>query len=130
MEKDVSVNASSPARGAAFKTDSLRGVMADSHVGCLIIAVLFLWSLDWGFQAMWIPLARIASYIFTAVAILDIPSFNFRLDRLMLYLALGYLYAALSSFTGAYVVSRWVYGCGPLRSLTDCADKIIKGRHV
>ena len=99
---------------------SLRQILADSHVAAVAIALLLLWSLDGLVDALWVPLSRAIEFLVTAVAILDVPYFSRILttaDRLNLLVVGGYLYSALASFFAAWVLSHWVYGAGPLRSL-------------
>jgi hypothetical protein len=99
---------------------SLRAMLAESNTATATIALLVLWSLDGLFQALWAPIFRVASYLFTAVAILDIPYFSPNLnfmDRGMLTLAVAYLYSAIVSFLAAWLLSRWVFGVGPFRHL-------------
>ncbi len=100
---------------------SFRQTLADSHIAAVTIALLLLWSLDSVFGALWVPLSRAISYLLTAVSIMDIPYFSRTLttaDRLNLIVVGGYLYSAIASFFAAWVLSYWVYGAGPLRSLT------------
>jgi hypothetical protein len=99
---------------------SLRQILADSHVAAATIAVLLLWSLDAAFLALWEPVSRVLGFLFTAVAILDVPYYSpsvTTLDRLMLITMSAYSYSAAASFLAAWLLSRWVYGVGPLRSL-------------
>jgi hypothetical protein len=108
---------------------SLREILADSHVSAVAIAVLLYWSLYWGFNALWSMLARAANFLFTAVAILGIPfgSSTFTgVDRLML----TFLFNAFVCFAAAWLLSRWVYGTGPLRSLTKCRTRLARRNHV
>ena len=110
---------------------SLKEILADYHVSAVAIAVLLYWSLYWGFTALWSPLARAASFLFTAVAILDIPSFTFTgADRLMLTTTLAFLFDAFVCLAAAWLLSRWVYGTGPLRSLSKCRTKLTGRNHV
>jgi hypothetical protein len=112
---------------------SVRETLADSHISAVAIAVLLLWSLDSGFRALWSPLARAANFLFTAVAILDIPYFSPTLnseDREMLIFTLFYLFSAFVSFAAAWLLSRWVYGVGPLCSLSKCRTRISRRNHV
>src|SRR5882724_12252358 len=98
---------------------SLREILADSHISVVAIAVLIYWSLYWGFTAIESPLARLASFLFAAVAILDIPydSFTFTgTDRLAWTTTLAVLFNAFVCLAAAWLLSRWVYGVGPLRS--------------
>ena len=112
---------------------SLREILADFHVSAVAIAVLLYWSLYWGFTALWSPLALAASFLFNAVAILGIPygSFTFTgTDRLMLSTTLTFLFNAFVCLAAAWLLSRWVYGAGPLRSLSKCRRKLTRRNHV
>jgi hypothetical protein len=106
---------------------SLKEVLADSHIAAVAIAVLLLWSLDGIFRALWSPVYRVLGFLFTAVAILDVPFISPTLtgeDRLMLITTFLYFCAAIISFSGAWLLSRWVYGVGPLRSLVRYRSRI------
>jgi len=104
---------------------SLREILADYHVSAVAIAVLLYWSLYWGLSALWSPLARAASFLFTAIAILDIPY-----DSFMLTTTLAFLFDAFVCLAAAWLLSRWVYGAGPLRSLSECRTKLTWRNHV
>ncbi len=109
-----------PTSGEAVRP-SLRKVLADSHVSAVAVAVLLFWSLDSAFWALWGPLYRAASFLFTAVAILDIPYFSRTLtfaDRSMLFVTFLYLFYSFAYLAAAGLLSRWVYGTGPFRSLS------------
>ena len=110
---------------------SLRVTLAESHVAAVTIAVLLLWSLDGAFRALWDPAFSAVRFLFTAVAIFDIPYFSptfTMVDQLMLVTTLSYLYSAIVSFSAAWLLSRWVYGAGPLRTLTSYRSQLT-GRH-
>lgn len=112
---------------------SLREILADSHVAAIAVAVLLLWFLDGAFRAVWTPGSRVVSFLFTAIAIFDIPYFSPTLtiaDRSILIMAFSYLYSAIVSLSAAWLLSRWVYGVGPLRSLTGYRDKLIGRKYV
>ncbi len=112
---------------------SLREVLAVSHIASVTIAVLLVWSLDSAFRALWEPLSRIASFLFTALAIFDIPYFSISLNgsnRFTLITTSSYLLAAVISFASAWLVSRWVYGVGPLRSLGTYRSRLVRRYHV
>lgn len=96
----------------------LRGVLARSNVAAITIAVLLLWTLDNAFRALWGPVSRVGTFVYTAVAILGIPYFNSSLDRNVLMMTLLYLSGAVVYLLAAWLLSRWVYGMGPLRSLS------------
>jgi hypothetical protein len=112
---------------------ALRQILDDSHIAAVTIAVLLLWSLDGAFQALAIPVSRAVGFLLTAVAILDIPYFSPTLtlaDRFMLATASAYLYGAVVSFSSAWLLSRWVYGTGPIRSLTRYRKNPTGRKHV
>jgi len=108
---------------------SLHQMLAESRIAAVAIAVLLVWSLDSGFRALWDPLFRLAHFLFTAVAIFGIPYFSFTgSDRLSLITTLSYLFFSVIYLFAAWLLSRWVYGVGPLRSLTACHAKL-RGRN-
>jgi len=100
---------------------SFRQILADSHVAAAAIAVLLFSSLDSAFWALWGPLRRAADFLITAVAILDVPyvSQNFTVaDRFFWFVTLLHFFNSLVYLVAAELLSRWVYGMGPLRSLS------------
>ncbi len=104
-------------------------MLAESNVAAVAIAFFILWFLDGAFQSLWIPLYRAGTYLFTAITIFDIPSFAFTSqDRRDLLISSFYACAALISIFSAWVVSRWVYGVGPLRSLQECGSRLLGRR--
>jgi hypothetical protein len=108
---------------------SLREILIDSHVAATTIAVLFLWSMDGAFWGLWPLLSRAAQWLFTAGAILDVPYFSISVvERSMLLISAMYFYAAIVSFLAAWILSRWVYGVGPLRSLAAYGNKLPRWR--
>jgi hypothetical protein len=112
---------------------SLRQILADSHIAPVTIAVLLLWSFEGAFRALWEPLSRVVGFLSTAIAIFDIPYFSptpTLTDRIMLMTALVYLYNAVVSLSAAWFLSRWVYGVGPVRSLTRYRESLIGRKDV
>jgi hypothetical protein len=112
---------------------SLREILAGSHIAAIAIAVLVLWSIDWGFRALWSPLSRAATFLVTAVAIRDVPYFPSTptlADRVMLVSTLFYLFGALACIAAAWLLSRWAYGMGPLRSLSKYRVILTRSNHV
>src|SRR5258708_38018158 len=108
---------------------SLRKILADSHIAAVAIAVLVLWSLDSAFWALWGPLSRSISFLFTAVAILGIPYFSRTLtstDRVTLFITFSYLFNSFVYLAAAGLLSRWVYGMGPLRSLSKYRTRLAR----
>jgi len=110
---------------------SLRQVLADSHISAVAIAVLLLWSLDAGFRALWGPLFRAVGLLFTGVAIMGIPYFSFGIaDRLNLITTFSYVFGGITRLAAAWLLSRWVYGVGPLRSLGAYRSRLARRNHV
>jgi hypothetical protein len=112
---------------------TLRMVLADSHISAVAIAVLLLRSLEWAFRALVGPLLRVAGALFYAVAILEIPDFSLTLDRrdrLILITTFSYFFGALSSVAAAWLISRGVYGVGPLHVLSGYRDRFEGRNHV
>lgn len=112
---------------------SLRETLAESHISAIGTALLLVWAFDWGFRTLWELFSRAAGFLFTAVAILDIPYISptpTLVDRVMLVTTLFYLCSALISLAGAWLLSRWVYGMGPLRSLSQYRAKLTRRNHA
>src|SRR5712691_1302616 len=112
---------------------SPRKILAESHISAVAIAVLLFWSLESAFRALWGPVSRAAGFLFTAVAILDIPYFSHTLtleDRSMLIITFLYLLSALIKLAAAWLLSRWVYGAGPLCSLSKYRMRLARRNHV
>lgn len=105
---------------------SLREVLFRSHVAAVAIAVLLLWGIDAGLRAIWQPLYRVITFLFTAVAILDIPYYSSSLsEKWLLWIpALFNLFFAFLNLAAAWLLSQWVYGVGPFRSLRECAASL------
>ena len=116
-----------------FMKPRLRQVLAESDVAAVTIVLFLLWALDATCRGLWDPLYRAGAFIFTAIAILDIPYIPPSLDmgdRLML-IATGYfLYSAVACVLGASLLSRWVYGVGPIRALTACRGRLTGRKDV
>ena len=112
---------------------SLREVLAESQVSVAAIAVLLLSFLDLGFRALWGPLWRVVTFLFTAVAILDIPYIPHNLgavDRTMLFIASLNAIQAMLCLAAASILSCWVYGASPFHSLARWRTPSKKASHV
>ena len=109
---------------------SLRQVSADYHVSAVAIAVLICWSLYWGFMALWNPVVRAADFLVTAVAILGIPHESVTFTPYDRVSTLAFLFDAFACLAAAWLLSLWVYGTGPLRSLTKCRTRLTRTNHV
>lgn len=112
---------------------SLREILADSHVAAVTIVVLLLWSIDSAFRALWDPLYAVLSFLFTAVAILDIPYISAGpgiMYRPMWIMTSFYLFSSITCLFTARLLSRWAYGMGPLRSLSQYRVRIGRSPHA
>jgi hypothetical protein len=112
---------------------SLRQILADSHVSAVAIAVLLLWSFDSVLEALWGPTLNAASFLFTAVAIFGLPYIPpiFSFSQRFMLLSIGFfLFNALSCFAAAWLLSRWVYGTGPFRSLKSYGERLVRRSHA
>lgn len=96
---------------------SLRDVLAESHVAAVAIAIFLLLAMDAAFQPISPYVSNALVFLSTAVAILDIPYISRGRYVMSLAVTFSYLYAAIISLTAAWLVSRWVYGVGPLSAL-------------
>jgi len=111
----------------------LRDILAESHISAIAISILLLWSLSSAFLALGQPFVALADYLVTAVAIVGIPSSGpITLgDKVMLFITGQYLLSASMSFAAACVLSRWAYGTGPFRSLSQFRNAILRnGNHA
>jgi hypothetical protein len=112
---------------------SLRQVLADSHVCAVAIAVLLIWSFNSAVEALWEPFFGLVSYLITAIAILGLPyiptQFTFS-QRGMLIKSCFLLFNAFICLASAWLLSHWVYGEGPLRSLCNYRERFARGSHA
>ncbi len=111
----------------------LREILAGSHVAAVAIVVLLLWSIVSAGQALLRPTWRAVSFLITAVAIWDVPYIQPGLsfgDRLLLTGWLIGLVHAVATFAAAWLLSRWVYGVGPFRSLGTYQARLNRRSHA
>jgi hypothetical protein len=99
---------------------TIREILAGSHVSAIAVALLLVWSLEAGIQALRYPVFYAADYLYTAIGILGIPysspGFS-RWERILTDSTLEYLYFAIVEFIAAWLLSRWAYRTGPFRYL-------------
>ena len=96
----------------------IREVLIESHVAAIAIAVLLLWFIDLSLRAIWEPIYRIGSFFIAAVAILDIPYFQFGAsERFVLVTAALFAMQALICLCLAWALSWSVYRASPFSSL-------------
>ena len=104
-----------PTSGDIMK--SLRTILADSQIAAIAIAVLLFLSLYSACWALWLPLQAAASFLLDLAMSRD-PYSASALDRVVVLVATSWLFYSLAYFAAAELLSRWVYGMGPLRSLS------------
>jgi hypothetical protein len=112
---------------------SLRQALADSHVAAVAITLLLFWSFKWAIEALWEPFSRLAKFLFTAVAILDIPYISPTLDvtdRHMFINTCFFFLHAVSAVAAAWLLSHWIYGEGPFRSLNTHRGQLARRSDV
>ena len=109
---------------------SLKEILAQSHVASVAIAVLLFWFINNIFLAVWTLIVPALSFLATAIAILGIPFVSWSYTRYTVFLASFCLCSAIIDFLAAWLVSRWIYDAGPIRSLILCCDKLIGRNHV
>lgn len=106
----------------------IRRALAESHVAAVTIAVLILWAANDTFMAVWPFVSRAISFLFRAVAILDIPYFSTVLtayDRISIVISASYAYSAVLSAIAAALASKWVYGGTPIKVLSLYRSKML-----
>lgn len=112
-------------------SNSLRRMIAESHIAAVAIAFLLIWSLHSAFQALWIPLSNLLEVLGTAVAILGIPYSTDLFRGTYDVIVFGtYAASALIDLAAAYVIARVIYGTGPMRCLVATGNKIVRRANV
>ena len=103
---------------------SLRQVLADSNVAAVAIAWLLLGTVVWICQFLWSPISNFLPHLITAFKFSDASElrwfsayFGLQVTILVGLLAIWYLLAA-------WILSRWVYGTGPLAALRTCHHRL------
>jgi hypothetical protein len=112
---------------------SFRQTLADSHVSAVAIAMLLFRSFEWICEGLWEPFSRLLKFLVTAVAILDIPFISPTpnlSDRHMFINSCFFFFYAISSVAAAWLLSRWVYGEGPIRTLSKYRGRLARSSHV
>lgn len=101
----------------------LHEILAESYIAAVAIALLLLWSVDAALWAARDTVYSAAEFIVTAVAIQGIPysSHIWTIRDRMMFFRTGYgLGNASVDLVAAWLLSHWVYGAGPFRSLIRC----------
>lgn len=104
----------------------LRESLASSNVAAVAIAALMLSSFDAGFRALWELIFPILEFLGTAILIRDIPYFSGG----SFVTAMFYVWASLICMAGAWLLSKWIYGTGPLQLFSQYRGERIRTKHV
>jgi hypothetical protein len=111
---------------------SLRKSLIDSHVAATAIAILFFCSfcsVSEALLSLYYPAYHAVFFLITAVAIRDIPYISHSLDpvtRMKLLIALFNILSALAYMAAAWLLSHWIFGTGPLRTLGNYRGKLTR----
>ncbi len=100
----------------------LRDVLAESNIAVVAVAVLLLGALESALHGLWSVLARAIDFVVYIVITLNISYLSNAMSysgRVYLTLKVFYFFYALMGFFAASILSRWVYGVGPIRSLAQ-----------
>jgi hypothetical protein len=100
---------------------SLREILAESHIAAVMVAAFLSWSFYDIFQAFLPFIYNASNFVFTAIAILDIPSSTFEISHSVMF---AYLYSAVASLLAAHILSHWVYRLGPFTALACYWSKL------
>lgn len=110
--------------------NSLRRALIDSHISIVAIAVLLVWSLNSVARALdrlWLPAT---DYLATVIATLSFPDSPYSFgDRVALSLTLWYAFEAIAAAVTAWLLSRWAFGLGPLRTLRGYRTRLLLRRN-
>jgi hypothetical protein len=113
---------------------SLRKVLIDSHVAAVTIAILIFTSIATAIEALWYPAWRILSILIADVSTHDISISLRALDSITLDVNLtvtfSFLLFAPINLAAAWLLSRWVYGTGPLRVLGNYRGILLRKKHA
>jgi hypothetical protein len=86
-----------------------------------------------GIKVLAPPLAHTFAFVFTAIAIRDVPFYSFApsgKDHFELVAMLANLIACITAAASAWVLSRWTHNVGPIRSLNQWVNTLRRSIHV
>lgn len=112
---------------------SVREVLAQSHVAAVTVAVLVFVAFNASFSTVWPHVLEAITFVATAIAILDVPYFSTEItsyDKVVAFRMCTEFYTAVVAFSAAWVLSKWVYGVGPLRCLSEYRKRLLEGRNA
>jgi len=94
---------------------SIRKILGDSHVAAVAVGVLIFLSVRWIAEVLPMPVADAVVFLASAVAVRGMPSESGASSRFILATDCLILLSALVNLAAAWLLSRWVYGEGPLQ---------------
>ncbi|MGA7794188.1 MAG: hypothetical protein WCA19_14225 [Candidatus Acidiferrales bacterium] len=118
---------------------TFREVLAYSHIAAIAIAVLLVWSIDSGVKAVLSLLVlafEFSDSVVTAGLMWWQNGINLMRSRDMFFdpslfvMTMKYFFWTVSSFGAAWIVSRCVYGVGPLRTLSTYRTRVARTDYV
>jgi hypothetical protein len=109
---------------------TFRQILAESCIPAVTIVVLIIWALDSGVRALKAPLFGVTDFVINAMAIRGIPYGSGRFFWGPWITPLSYAFTALIYLGAAWILSRWVFGMGPLRSLRECCAKLVRRNYA
>lgn len=111
---------------------SLRKTLLDSHIAAVTVAALLLESC----AAFYLAANRVVChgvFFFQLIANHHLSTALWKLeyeDPDTLFVALTCLFDSAAMVLAAWIVSRWVYGVGPLRCLGSYREKLTRKSHA
>jgi hypothetical protein len=118
---------------------SLRKTLADSHVAAVTIAVLLFSSISAAFMALWGfidgALYTLAAEAAAKPSLADL-NLDYATSRMLseamdnLPVTLSLMVSAFVCMFAAWLLSRWTYGVGPLRTLGSYRDRLSRKTHA
>jgi hypothetical protein len=106
---------------------SLRGVLFESHIAGVAIAVLLTQSGIWALELLWFPISEVigAWPRYAATGFTDASYFFGFVRGIQLgQAAIPSLSGAIIRFAEAWILSQFVYGVGPFRALMAARARI------
>lgn len=113
--------------------ESLRVVLAKSHISAIAIAILLFLFLDFLVRALLGPLSAGVSFLTTAIAIRGMPYIprGAAMSReLQLTATVFFLFEAVLSLAFALFLSRSIYHEGPVAILKRCRPMLSRRNHA
>jgi ABC-type phosphate/phosphonate transport system permease subunit len=116
---------------------TVRQVLGHSHIAAIAIAVLILWAIKLALYPLIFLLFGVGDEFILSLRNFFSPHyvpFDWREPLNFLYVAwlrasVGSILNAVLYVAVAFLLARWVYGHGPLRSLRKCGEKLAGRAH-